>query len=63
MKTFNVKAEPVRDDKIRTPNPDCPSCQAGSLHTEEHWRKFHPDAGHGFSAGQGWSKEGMQQTR
>ena len=37
----------------RTPNPDCPACQASRLHTEPERALYHPQAGHGFRSAQG----------
>ena len=31
----------------RTPNPDCPACQAKRMHTKYEWAQFHPLAGTG----------------
>jgi len=36
-------------DVLRTPNPDCPACQAMRLHDDEEW-KYHPKAGTGIEA-------------
>lgn len=31
-----------KGDELRTPNPLCPSCKRGTLHTANHWKKYHP---------------------
>lgn len=35
-------------------NPGCPACKGQRCHTAVEW-EFHPLAGHGFIAGQGWT--------
>jgi hypothetical protein len=37
------EGEPV----FRTPNLECPACQAKRIHVEEEWKKYHPLAGTG----------------
>lgn len=34
---------------FRTPNPACPHCQEGSMHTNTSRAAFHPLAGHGYT--------------
>lgn len=36
---------------LRSPNTECPSCQAKTLHTKENWTTFHPLAGTGSIEG------------
>lgn len=41
---------------------NCPRCGEngdGGRHTKRDWR-FHPDAGHGYMKGQGWSREDLK---
>jgi len=47
----------------RTPNPKCPACQAGRLHSAGEWMAHHPDAGHGFTPEAGWTKPELRGTR
>lgn len=35
---------------LRTPNPDCPTCLKGGIHTTEEFKMYHPQAGHGIHA-------------
>jgi hypothetical protein len=44
---------------FRTPAPGCPACEYRTRHTDEEWKVFHPDAGHGYRKGTGWSKPGL----
>lgn len=38
-------AATAASDVFRTPNPDCPACQALRIHTVEEWHQYHPLAG------------------
>jgi hypothetical protein len=38
----------------------CPSCKNKTLHTKEHWVKYHPYAGHGYTIDHGWSHPDLQ---
>ena len=44
--------ERSRADMQRTPNPDCPACQARRRHRPEEWQ-HHPKAGTGFHCAAG----------
>jgi hypothetical protein len=38
------------EDVLRTPNRECPTCQAMKWHTEEQWRIYHPKRGTGIDS-------------
>ena len=50
--TTEMRAAP--DDKLRTPAPGRPACEAKERHDEDDWT-FHLMRGHGFTREQGWS--------
>lgn len=57
-------SKPTLDDTIlRTPNPDCPACVYGHLHTPEYLKRFHPLAGHGYTPEQGWTHPFLGKAR
>ena len=41
--------QPTKDNQTvwRTPNPQCPSCQAKRMHSREEFSQFHKEAGTG----------------
>lgn len=45
----------IYGNEQRTPNPTCPDCQAGRLHSEENCTLYHPLMGHGYSRETGWT--------
>lgn len=55
MSSPNFIAAPIATRRVspnaetihRTPNPDCPACQAKRQHTAEEWFLHHPLAGTG----------------
>src|SRR5262249_19302291 len=38
----------------------CDACDAKRRHTPAEWRQYHPDAGHGYTEGQGWSHPDLE---
>lgn len=41
---------------------NCPACAAGTYHTQQEFKDFHPLAGHGYTREQGWSHPDLEQA-
>lgn len=53
-------AQPMnRSTERGLPEETCPACVGHRRHTAEDWKAYHPNKGHGYQHGQGWSRKGL----